>query len=777
MPQTIKFNCPKCNIDMEASDADSGKNADCPNCGCVICIPQPRLEEGLEIGGFLIEKKLGVGGMGEVWLAHQSAMDRKVALKILSPSFSKDKEFLDRFIREVKTSAKLIHPNIVTAFDAGVDKGMNYLAVAFIDGTDLSKKLHETGRFPEKEALRIVRGIAEGLAYAWNKFKILHRDIKPANIMLDSDGVPKLMDMGISKSVGEDASMTMTGVIVGTPCYMSPEQAKSEKAIDFRADIYSLGATLYHLLTGEVPFEGESSVSIMAKHVVEPLPNPRLKNPAVSKQAAALLEKMMQKLPKDRQQSWEDVIRDIDLVLSGQFPRGGSTFSAGFMKLLKRAALVFAVILLAGLVLKALKKGAAKRKSAAAQQVEVVSKTVPPAQEHPKPDDSKKLSLPTFGETVPESGKNQPPSIPDKTEPKPAGQPLPEENGAPSGTPVLPPVDGKEEEPASETPRTAEPTEKAPDVEPHSGKTEKTPDEEPENVRQPSSPNQPQHDQIEDVRRQIVEALAKVNPSFNPHKCIVMVENDKWKVDLSYNSMADIRPLKDFQKITNLGFPCTDVADISALKGLNLRTLSISNTKVKEISALKGMTELKRLELSNTDVSDLLPIAKMTSLKALFIDGTKVKNLEQISALKLEELRFSRTDISSLMPIKGMTELKRLDMSSTKVTNISVLAKLTSLKCLAMDGTDVKSIDPIMGLPLEVLVFDYRDFLNPPRILKDLHDKVTTLKYIAGSMRELEENNPTADEFWDMIRREMEKGGQPSGPSKPPKYTPRNIHR
>jgi serine/threonine protein kinase len=173
---------------------------------------------------------------------------------------------------------------------------------------------------PEKMALKITLQVAEALRYAWDEFKILHRDIKPANIMLDKKGSAKLMDMGISKSISEDHNLTMTGMIVGTPYYMSPEQALSKPNLDFRADLYSLGATLYHMVTGSVPYDADTAVGILTKHITDPLPMPREVNPELSQECEDLLEIMLAKNKGDRQNSWEEAISDIKNVISGKSP-------------------------------------------------------------------------------------------------------------------------------------------------------------------------------------------------------------------------------------------------------------------------------------------------------------------------------------------------------------------------------------------------------------------------------------------------------------------------
>ena len=317
----ISFNCPKCGVEIETDESFAGSVAQCPNCNSTVMIPMAGIKEGMKVAGYEIIRRLGVGGMGEVWLANQTSMGRKVALKILSPALTSDQEFVDRFLKEIQTAAKLEHQNIVTAFDAGVDGNIYYLAMSYVDGVLLDDLLTTDKRIPEKEALRIIRSIAEALCYAWIKFQMLHRDIKPANIMLDSDRTAKLMDMGISKSLSEEKGLTMAGIVVGTPYYMSPEQTRGDSDMDCRADIYSLGATLYHLVTGEVPYDAPTSMGILTKHITDPFPPPQNKNPEISDACAVLLEVMMAKRPEDRPTDWSAAIEDIDLVLSGKFPK------------------------------------------------------------------------------------------------------------------------------------------------------------------------------------------------------------------------------------------------------------------------------------------------------------------------------------------------------------------------------------------------------------------------------------------------------------------------
>jgi len=280
----------------------------------------PGLKADMKCGDFKLIEKIGNGSMGEVWRAHQESMNRNVALKILSPELASDTIFVKRFLKEVNTSAKLSHPNIVTAFYSGVDKGLHYLALAYVEGRTIDEIIKNDGVYKEKNALNIIKTIATALNYAWTEAKILHRDIKPANIIIDKKGKPMILDMGISKSLDEDASLTMTGMIIGTPYYISPEQAMSEKNIDFRSDIYSLGVTLYHMVTGSVPYTGTTAMRIMMKHVKGVFPPPRERNPNLSEECSLLLEIMMAKEKDDRPDSWQTLVQAIDLVISGKTP-------------------------------------------------------------------------------------------------------------------------------------------------------------------------------------------------------------------------------------------------------------------------------------------------------------------------------------------------------------------------------------------------------------------------------------------------------------------------
>jgi len=316
----VSYTCPQCNALNQTDDSLCGEIKKCPFCGEESLVPIPGVYPGMKIGDFIVEKQLGVGGMGEVWLAKQEKLDRHVALKILSPKYTSNRDFVERFLNEVRNTAKLEHPNIVTAFHAGVENNIYYMAISYIRGETVFDKIKDGVPLSEQESLKIVKSIASALDYAWSEYKILHRDIKPSNIMLDKNSVPKLMDMGISKSLDQESSLTMAGMMIGTPYYVSPEQALGQKDIDFRADIYSLGATLYHMVTGTVPYDADTAMGIVSKHISEPLPDPKNYNPLISEQTVSLIKIMMAKDKNDRPSSWKALIKDVERVLNGEFP-------------------------------------------------------------------------------------------------------------------------------------------------------------------------------------------------------------------------------------------------------------------------------------------------------------------------------------------------------------------------------------------------------------------------------------------------------------------------
>ncbi|MHC4915543.1 MAG: serine/threonine-protein kinase, partial [Planctomycetota bacterium] len=289
-----------------------------------------------QIAGFELIKKLGEGGMGAVYLARQLSMDRLVALKVLRRKLARNREFVERFIREAQLAGRLDHVNIVHALNVGESDGFHYLAMEYVEGRTLSSLVAGGGRMDQEQALALVIQVARALDYA-HRHGIIHRDVKPENVLVTAEGVAKLTDMGLAKHTGTESHVTQDGTMVGTPHYASPEQARGQADVDIRADIYSLGGTLYRLVTGETPYSGPTAAVVMSKHLTEPVPRAADVNPEVSESLCRVIEKMMAKEPADRYATPEELIADLELVAAGERPaaaravrrrrRGGSTRS------------------------------------------------------------------------------------------------------------------------------------------------------------------------------------------------------------------------------------------------------------------------------------------------------------------------------------------------------------------------------------------------------------------------------------------------------------------
>ena len=282
-----------------------------------------------QLGHYKLIKKLGEGGMGAVYLAEDTAMLRKVALKILPRKHSGDSAYLARFKREAQATAKLSHVNIVAAYYAGEDLGHHYYTMEYCEGGSLFALLQMQKIVDCAVALNIVIQVARGLKHAHDN-GFIHRDIKPDNIFLTTNGVAKILDLGLSKDItdAEQSFNTETGVFMGTPHYMSPEQTRGSKDIDGRADIYSLGGTFYHLITGTTPFQG-SVASLLHKNVNEQSPNPQDIVPSIPTGVAQVIMKMLKKDPADRYRNCDELLADLERVSAGAQPLAGVADSAG----------------------------------------------------------------------------------------------------------------------------------------------------------------------------------------------------------------------------------------------------------------------------------------------------------------------------------------------------------------------------------------------------------------------------------------------------------------
>jgi serine/threonine protein kinase len=322
-----------------------------------VAAPQGEEDDSLSgtLGGYRVEKELGRGGMGAVYLARQVSLDRPVALKVMNSRWASNPNFLVRFTREAYAAAQLVHHNVVQVYDIGDDRGVNFFSMEFVEGQSLGDLLRKDGPLPPESAAGYILQAARGLQFAHER-GMIHRDIKPDNLMLNAQGVVKVADLGLvrtpggeeaprddadraanraaldaqvvgsGRTLGSLSGVTLVGQAMGTPSYMSPEQARDATSVDHRADIYSLGCTLYVLLTGRPVFEATTALEMMTRHAADTPTRPEVHNKAVPRSLSDVVLRMIAKKPEDRYASMGEVAKVLEdfLGLHG----GGEQMSA-----------------------------------------------------------------------------------------------------------------------------------------------------------------------------------------------------------------------------------------------------------------------------------------------------------------------------------------------------------------------------------------------------------------------------------------------------------------
>jgi serine/threonine protein kinase/Flp pilus assembly protein TadD len=319
----LTITCPKCQFE----NPETVKF--CSECGTQIPSPKttrPEVTETLQTpikelttgsifaGRYQIIEELGKGGMGRVYKVHDTKIGEKIALKLIRPEAGLDKKSLERFSNELKLARKIRHKNVCQMFDLGEDQGTRYITMEYVHGEDLKQLIRKVGRLSPGQAIGIARQVCDGLEEA-HKLGVVHRDLKPQNIMVDEDGKARIMDFGIARSLS-GKSMTGAGVMIGTPEYMSPEQVEG-KDIDQRSDIYSLGVILYEMVTGSVPFEGDTPFTIGVKHKSEIPKNPKELNAQIAEDLSRLILRCLEKDKAKRYQTAEELRTDLEKVEQG----------------------------------------------------------------------------------------------------------------------------------------------------------------------------------------------------------------------------------------------------------------------------------------------------------------------------------------------------------------------------------------------------------------------------------------------------------------------------
>ncbi len=307
----MRFLCPQCSCLVSCADSDCGGSAQCPDCLHSVAVPAGRCEPGAVIGDFVVRERIAAGGMGTVYRADQLSLLRPAALKILHASLSASPSQLNRFLKEARIAASVNHPNLIGVFAVGEEDGLHYLAMEYIRGKSVQDVLTAQGRLPLEQAADIAVQVAAGLDAAWKKRSIVHCDVKPGNILLPDEGGVKIADLGLaeiggtSPVQGEDDD-----TFGGSPYYVCPEVILG-KTLDHRSDLYSLGITLFEMLTGHLPFEGTELSEIAGRHLYAPPPDPRRFAPELPPGVADIVTRLLSKAPEDRFQSAAELIQAL----------------------------------------------------------------------------------------------------------------------------------------------------------------------------------------------------------------------------------------------------------------------------------------------------------------------------------------------------------------------------------------------------------------------------------------------------------------------------------
>ncbi len=590
--------------------------------------------KSLTLGNYTILDRIGAGGMGQVFKAEHRRMKRVVAVKTLPKAFLKDAAAVARFQREVEAVAKLHHPNIVAAFDADEADGVNFLVMEYVEGSDLSALVKKCGPLSVAKAVNYILQAARGLDYA-HRHGVIHRDIKPANLLLDSEETIKVLDMGLARfdsaSDATQAELTGSGAVMGTVDYMAPEQALSAKHADARADVYSLGCSLYYLLTGKAAYDGDSMMAKLLAHREQPTPS---LGPEVPEEVQGVFQKMVAKKFEDRYQSMSEVVAALEHCNSSQQTAVD----------VNAAATIVQNDPLARTTNDSSRGPSSFPRAPAEGRMGEEKGTVPFSSR-------KKLILGAVGAACLAAAifavvfyKMHTTDV------------------APSGTQA-----------AKATPQAAEKTVVQPN-EPWNTLT----------FQQWSKDVAalPAEKQVEAV----VKKLRELNPGFDGKETHEIAGGAVTELRFVSDNVADISPVRALERLKILACNGTwdkrKLADLSPLRGLKLTFLNCSFSKVADLSPLAGMP-LVELWCNHTLVASLSPLRDMP-LTRLHINETPVSDLSPLKDMPLAILQCNETQVSDLTPLAGMHLLRVWLTPRNIVKGMDVLRQMKSVRFIGV---------------------------------------------------------------------------------------------
>jgi hypothetical protein len=696
-------------------------------------------QQSLVYGNYVVLDKLGQGGMGTVFKAEHRRMKRVVALKVMSPATMKSPDSIKRFHREVEAAAKLTHPNIVAAHDANEARGVQFLVMEYVEGSDLAAVVKKNGPLPVDKAVQYIVQAARGLEHA-HREGVVHRDIKPANLLLDKSGTVKILDLGLARmtdSPGGAAAggLTQSGSIMGTVDYMSPEQALNTKHADARSDIYSLGCSLYYLLTGHPLYSGETLMEKLLAHREHSIPALSAGRSDIAPELGAVFARMVAKAPEDRYASMTDVIRDLEVCERGSVasltPR-----SVGAAVLNPFEAVGSATMGSADPAVQEFLRAVSPAASASGLRTEAGL-----AAAH-------ETLVTEIGENTQTSRRRSRLRLLERL---PAKQRWMIGLGLTASAVVAAALLFKPSDNGNR-PAPVRPT-KAAAAHRDAGDESKADRSRPKRsvlaFEQPEFAKwveEVQSGPADDLVKAVAAKLKALNPNFDgvvtPTVADGVVTGVSFPADditdlspvraltglkvlscfgkeLLPGELSDLSPLKGlalvqldcrYTRVTDLapleGMPLTyfsahgshDLADLAPLRGLPLDHLVVAGSKVGDLSPLRGMP-LVHLDCAATQIRDLSPLAGMMALQYLNCDSTQVADLGPLRGMQLTTLGCGVTQVTSLAPLK---DLRKLTLLSCCQTSISDLSPLTGLPLRILDCRDtlVRDLSPLKGMNL-----------------------------------------------------------------------------